>query len=181
MKTSTKVAFAAVVALAAAGQKNAPAVTHAVTHAVNSHAHAVTDVIAAAPDGPGETAFFKAVLADLHAPAGSAADIKSLQAWYPHEYSTWPPAAANNPLDSTLWEPGAWAFNTIYLSGGGVLHVWNYSTAAEGAQANADTIANGSYPNIEAALQSGRGFCGDPSVAPDLNTWSGDTYSTVNC
>ena len=75
-----------------------------------------------------------------------------MTAWVRHETS-WPPAAASNPLDSTLPEPGSTIFNTIVLAGGGVIHVQNYPDAAEGAAATAATIANGHYPRIIAALR----------------------------
>lgn len=123
--------------------------------------------------GPGEAAFVKAVLADLHAPV-TTANVASVEAWVRRE-TPWPPVAANNPLDSTLAEPGATAYNT--LPGGG--HVQNYPTAAVGAAATAATIANGLYPHVLADLQSGSGICGDTATAAEFLTWSGSGYSAV--
>ena len=112
------------------------------------------------------TAFIRAVLADLGAPATSA-DINSLVAWLPHENT----AAKNNPMASTLKEPGSTTFNYI--------GVQNYVTATQGAQATAATLNNGHYPRIVADLKSGRGLCGDSSLAGEFLTWSGNGYSAV--
>jgi hypothetical protein len=122
--------------------------------------------------GGSETAFIGAVLADLGVPADRrAADITSLVSWFPHEFPSWPPAAAWNPMASTLQMPGS----TVYNSAG----VQNYPTAAEGAQATALTLADGYYPLIAADLRSGRGLCGDTAIAAELLTWSGGGYSGV--
>lgn len=117
-----------------------------------------------------ENAFIRAVLADMGAPA-TQADITSLASWFPHEFPSWPPMAANNPMASTMRAAGS----TTYNSAG----VQNYPTAAEGAQATAGTLANGYYPLIAAALRSGRGLCGNPSLAGEFLTWSGNGYSGV--
>jgi hypothetical protein len=111
-------------------------------------------------------AFIKAVLADLGAPA-SRADIGSLASWFPHEGT----AAAYNPMASTLREPGSTTFN---YDG-----VQNYVSAAQGAHATADTLANGLYPGIVAALRSGRGLCGNLNLAAEFLRWSGGGYSRV--
>jgi hypothetical protein len=122
--------------------------------------------------GGSETAFITAVLADLGVPAGKrGADVTSLAAWFPHEFPSWPPAAAWNPMASTLQMPGS----TIYNSAG----VQNYASAAEGAQATALTLADGYYPLIAADLRSGRGLCGNAAIAAELLTWSGNGYSGV--
>lgn len=165
-----------------AGSREALAVAGAVialAAAAGHHAAAGSRGIAAAgigsvpPAGGGEDAFSRAVLADLGAPA-TPADIRSLAAWYRREWPAWPPGAAGNPLDTTLSAPGSWNFNTF----GGGLHVQGYPTAAEGAQATARTLAAG-YPLIVAALRSGRGLCGDPSLSAGFLTWSGGGYSGV--
>ena len=128
--------------------------------------------VPAAPQADSETAFFAAVLAALGAPA-TQADMRSLEAWYPHEYPSWPPAAQDDPLDSTLRMPGSWPYNTF----DGDLHVQSYPTAAEGAQATAATLENG-YPLITAALRSGGGACGN-GFASEFSTWSGNAYEEV--
>jgi hypothetical protein len=142
-----------------------------------AHHHAgprtVPAVTAAAPvAGGSETAFWRALLADLGAPA-SPADLASLRAWRPLE-QPWPPLARWNPLDSILPMPGSWNFNTF----GGGLHVQSYPTAAEGAQADALTLGGGNYPLIVSALRSGAGICGD-GFASEFGTWSGDGYWKV--
>jgi hypothetical protein len=162
---------AAGVLLAAAFSTHAAAHRHTAGHAP---ARTVT-VTAAAPVTSGsETAFIGAVLADLGAP-DTAADVTSLADWFPHEWPQWPPEAANDPLDSILPAPGSTDFNTF----DGNLHVQNYPTAAEGAQATAQTLANGYYPQILAALKSGAGLCGNPNLAAEFDTWSGGGYSGV--
>jgi hypothetical protein len=137
--------------------------------------HAATPASAGPGEAPvsgtGETAYIRAVLADLHAP-DTDADVASVKEWVRHE-TPWPPVAANNPLDSTLPEPGATWFNTLPDG----LHVQNYPNAAEGAAATAATIANGRYPHILAGLTSGAGVCGT-AAADDFATWSG-TYTSV--
>lgn len=119
-----------------------------------------------------ETAFIVAVLADLGAPK-TPADISSMASWYLHEWSSWPPGAANNPWDSTLNAPGATDFNTF----GNGYHVRNYPSATEGAAETAQTLLSG-YPGIVAALRSGRGVCGG-SFSGEFLAWSGNAYSSV--
>lgn len=140
------------------------------------HGHGSGHVGNVAVTSGSEATFFKGVLADLGAPANRA-NIGSLEAWYPHEYPSWPPGAAYNPLDTTLTEPGSWAFNS-FSCGAGVCHVQSYPSATEGAQATATTLAAG-YPRIVAALRSGAGLCGNASVAGEFSTWSGGGYTGV--
>jgi hypothetical protein len=155
------------IAAAAAGVAGTPAVAR---H--HPQPHAAAPAPAAPVTSASETAFFAAVLADLGAP-DDAANAGSLAAWYPHEYATWPPRAANDPLDSTLAMPGSWNYNTF----DGDLHVQEYPTASEGAQATALTLEGG-YPLIVSALRSGSGICG-AGFAPELGRWSGDGYQEV--
>jgi len=117
-----------------------------------------------------ENAFARTVLTDLGAPA-TQAGVTSLTSWFPHEFPSWPPLAANNPMATTMPAAGS----TTYNSAG----VQNYPSASEGAQAIALTLDNGHYPGIVAALRSGRGLCGDPSLAAEFLTWSGNGYSGV--
>jgi hypothetical protein len=69
--------------------------------------------------------------------------------------------------------PGSWPFNTF----DGDLHVQNYPTASEGAQATALTLKGG-YPMIVAALRTGAGICGG-GYASELGRWSGGGYEEV--
>jgi hypothetical protein len=164
MRTLAKVTIAAI------------AVTVITGHST-SHVQAQAGPGEAPVNGTGEAAWVTAVLTDLDAPA-TGANVASVESWVQHETS-WPPAAAGNPLDSTLPSPGSTSFNTIVLAGGGVIHVQNYPDAAEGAAATAATIANGSYPHIVADLAGGAGLCGDTATAADFLTWSGNGYSAV--
>lgn len=139
--------------------------------AAHGHAGAATSTVKAAPvPGGTEAAFMAAVLADLGAPV-TAANLRSLAAWAARE-GCWGCVGVNNPLDSTLPEPGATWFNTF----GGGLHVMNYPDAATGAQATAATIR--AYPLITAALRNGSGACGN-SFAAELSRWSGGGYQEV--
>jgi hypothetical protein len=139
--------------------------------AISGAVHEARAGIGAMPvAGGSEDAFIRATLADLGAPA-TPADIASLASWFPHEYPSWPPWASNNPMSSTLPAAGSTTYNSV--------GVQNYPTAAEGAQATAQTLANGYYPLIVADLKSGRGLCGDPSLAGEFGTWSGNGYYGV--
>lgn len=78
-------------------------------------------------------------------------------------------------MSSTLPMPGVTVCNTLQDGG----HVWNYPTAAEGAQATALTLEGGNwYPAIVAAFRSGTGICGG-GFASELLTWSGNGYPEV--
>jgi hypothetical protein len=137
--------------------------------------HAAPRVTAAAVTGGGETAFVDAVLANLGAPA-TETNRRSLLAWFPHEYPSWPPWADSNPMSSTLPMPGSWTYNTLPDG----LHVQNYPTATEGAQATALTLEGGDwYPQILSALKAGIGLCGNPNLDAEFLTWSGNGYSGV--
>lgn len=142
-------------------------------HAAAAKHHATSRAQTVSVTSGSETAFIRAALADLGAPA-TQADMASMAAWERREYPSWPPGAQNNPWDSTLYEPGSWAFNTF-----GGLHVWNYPTATEGAHATALTLEGGLYPLIVSALRSGAGLCGQPALAGEFRTWSGGGYSSA--
>jgi len=162
------VGIAAGIALASAVAAKGAVIVH--PHA-KAHAQPATVAVASGS----EAAFIAAVLAGLGAPA-TAANKQSLAAWFPREFPSWPPRAASNPMSSTLPMPGSWAYNT--LADG--LHVQNYPSAAEGAQATALTLEGGNwYPHIVAALRSGAGLCGNQSITGELLTWSGSGYSEV--
>jgi hypothetical protein len=139
---------------------------------VAAHAHASTEAAAAAPvTGGSETAFIAAVLADLGAPDTSA-NQGSMAAWGARE-GCWGCVGQNNQWDTILPMPGSWPFNTF----DGDLHVQNYPTASEGAQATALTLKGG-YPMIVAALRTGAGICGG-GYATELGRWSGGGYEEV--
>jgi hypothetical protein len=128
------------------------------------------------PVGPGETAFFTAVLLAIAAPP-TAPDLTSLHNWRLRE-SPWndqPPDGAqytHNPLNTTLVTGGS--SGTVNSVG-----VQTYSSAATGVAATAQTLLSG-YPAIVSALRRGVGLAtGDPSVEAELSTWSDGGYSSV--
>lgn len=164
-------AFAGIaIGIVLASGVTAKAVKAVTAHHAGHAAKAPASPARAAVPAAGEAGFFTAVLADLGAPA-AAANLSSLAAWAAHE-GCWGCVGAWNPLDTTLPEPGSWAFNTF----GGGLHVQSYPSAAEGARATAATI--GGYPLIGSALRSGTGVCGG-GFAGEFLSWSGDGYSEV--
>jgi murein DD-endopeptidase MepM/ murein hydrolase activator NlpD len=77
------------------------------------------------------------------------ANVEAIVAWAAGEGS----CAGNNPLDTTQPKPGATPFNT--LAGGG--HVWNYPSPAVGLAATVETLHNGLYRPIVAALKASAG------------------------
>jgi hypothetical protein len=168
------IGLAAGFAIAAAAGTHAAAAHHATrVTTTDAVAKAAPAVIHAAPVTSGsQTAFWRALLADLGAPV-TQANLAGLDAWRPHE-QPWPSLAQWNPLDSILPMPGSWAFNTF----DGNLHVQNYPTAAEGAEADALTLDGGNYPMIVAAFRSGSGICGG-GFASEFGTWSGGGYEEV--
>lgn len=167
-----KIAGAALGLFLAASVGTRAAVSH--HHPAARAATAKTVPASAAPVASGsQTAFWRALLADLGAPDDQA-NLDGLDAWRPLE-QPWPSLARWNPLDSILPMPGSWDYNTF----DGDLHVQSYPTAAEGAEADALTLENGSYPLIVAALRAGTGLCGNPNLAAEFLTWSGDGYSGV--
>jgi hypothetical protein len=161
-------------------RSSAPGLTVVVGYADPDSAPAGAASASAAVASGSEAAFINAVLIDLGAPL-TAPNSLSLARWFPREYPSWPAWAKWNPMSSTLQMPGAWVYNTI--TGG--RHVWNYPTASEGAEATALTLEGHRdprilwYPRILAALRSGAGLCGNPSIAGELLTWSGGGYSEV--
>jgi hypothetical protein len=173
MRAST-LAVGAIVGFAAVGGGGTAATVTVTRHAAAPPPHRDAPVTSSS-----ETAYLTAVLRDLGAPVTSV-NLTSLAAWVQRETS-WPPAAAFNPLDTTLYEAGATKFNDITLSNGQVIHVWNYPTAAEGAAATAATIAGGNFPHIAAALTAGTGLCGLTVAYQEFLDWSGNGYNTPAC
>lgn len=84
-------------------------------------------------------------------------------------------AAAWNPAATTWPMPGAVPFNTIPTAGGGVVHVWNYATEADGIDATVSTLLeldhNGQpvYGAVLAPLRTGndaRATCEQWALSP---------------
>ena len=171
MRTRWKLGLIGWITVSVFGTGTTGAAVHAVIHAVTRAPQA--QAVSAAPVANGsETAFFTAVLRDIGAPPSSA-NLRALDLWLHREYASgWPGGAKNNPLDSTQYEPGAWAFNTF----NGSEHVWNYPDATEGARATAATLGNGRYGLIVADLRAGGGLC-DSRLASEFSAWSGYGYS----
>jgi len=95
--------------------------------------------------GTTESAFFKQVLADMGAPQ-SASNVAVLEKWSVGEkpknfWSQW-----WNPLNTTQPAAGAVSVNSVGVK--------EYATAAAGEKATAQTIQNGYYPSLAAALKS---------------------------
>lgn len=86
--------------------------------------------------------YFAAVLKLIKAPV-TQKNIAWLVAWAGTENTT----AGNNPLATTQPAAGATVFNSVGVK--------NYPSAASGVVATAQTLQNGYYPAIVAALQSG--------------------------
>lgn len=124
---------------------------------------------AAAPTNASEKAFISALLSTLSAP-DNAANQNSLAAWFRHEFGSWPPRAANNPMATTQPEPGATTYNPIGVK--------NYPDSLTGVKATAATLNNGLYPTIIANLRAGKGICGG-GMAGEFSKWSGGGYSSV--
>lgn len=120
------------------------------------------------PTTASETSMIDSILKGVGAPT-TQANIDSLSAWIQHE-TPWPPVASNNPMNTTLKAAGSTQYNSV--------GVQNYPTPEEGAQANAQTLLGG-YPNIVAALRSGKGLCGNPNLSAEFLKWSGGGYSSV--
>jgi murein DD-endopeptidase MepM/ murein hydrolase activator NlpD len=120
--------------------------------------------------------FAEALVRRLSAPP-SAANIDAIVSWAGGEGS----CARHNPLDTTQPAPGATPYNT--LPGGG--HVWNYRTSEQGLQATAETLNNGLYEPILAALRTDAGVAA-VERAERSSPWGtqrfGDpTYSAAQC
>ena len=60
--------------------------------------------------------------------------------------------AKNNPINTTLEEPGVTPYNTFGVG----LHVWNYPTLTEGVEATVKTLEQANMGLILTALKEGR-------------------------
>jgi hypothetical protein len=96
--------------------------------------------------GEVSTAFYTTVLQRIGAPA-SVQNMQACHAWQVGEGGT----AIYNPWDTTLYMPGATAYNTF----GDNEHVWNYPSVNVGIQATVNTLVNGFYAAIIAAFKVG--------------------------
>jgi hypothetical protein len=131
-----------------------------------------TGVTVTAPASGSEKAFIVALLTSMGAPSTDA-NIQSLSAWFARE-GPWGTQGenGNNPLNTSITGlpgyEGKWSLAPV---------VSIYATASDGIGATVATLKD--YPEIMAALRSGKGLCGNESVAGELSTWSGGGYSQV--
>ncbi len=102
--------------------------------------------------------------------------LRFLANWQSAETRAGSGTAQFNPFNDTLKEPGSWNFNTLNQQTG--FGVQNYKSLADGIQATADTIRNGYYPALLAALRGNNlnalgVVTGQPSAAvrANLSTW----------
>jgi hypothetical protein len=123
----------------------------------------------APPANASEKAWIVAMLAALGAPP-TAANISSITNWISRE-TPWPAVAKYNPLNTTQESPGATQYNSV--------GVRNYTSPANGIIATVQTLENGNYQAIVAALRSGSGLAGSGPWNSELSTWSGGGYSSV--
>lgn len=106
------------------------------------------------------------LLAALSAP-DTAANRKWLDTWHSFEQS----GAKNNPLNTT--QP--WPLATDYNSAG----VKNYPSHAAGIAATVETLRNGRYDAILAALETGNPatFQPDVTLAAELRVWGSVSFA----
>jgi hypothetical protein len=83
------------------------------------------------------------VLRGVNAPLDQP-NVDTLWAWSGAESLPRDRMSINNPLNTTQFEPGAVAFNTLPNG----LHVWQYPDVATGITATVETLLNGHYPVI---------------------------------
>lgn len=112
------------------------------------------------------------VLQAIGAPL-TAANAQFLDTWQRYEGGT----AANNPLNTTQAYGGASNYNSVGVK--------NYPSSYAGTVATAQTLQNGRYPGLLAALRSGNptGYINSSSsaaarVVQDLRTWGTGNFAT---
>jgi hypothetical protein len=114
-----------------------------------------------------QSGWAQALLKALGDPTTSA-NIKSIEHWEQLEGGNWQNTAKYNPLDTTYQLPGS---TNMGGSTAGANGVQAYTSWSQGLQATVDTLKNGSYNDILAALKSGKGLTS--GAASGLSTWSG--------
>jgi len=127
------------------------------------------------PNGQNQKAWSEAILTALGDPLTSA-NIVSIGYWMQNEAGT-PPygiVGANNPINVS--EPGYGGTQIQYEAPG--YYLMSYPTVADGVAATAAYLNNGSYSQVLADLKAGAGLS-DPSLAGELQEYSGNGYSTI--
>jgi len=152
----------------AKGQEQAAAKSAAITAQAGGTAQAA-GLTAAGPGtgqptnttvaGSGQTRedFAKDVLAGIGAPT-TAENIRAMTAWMQAEGGT----AAFNPMNTTQPASGATDYNSVGVK--------NFTSWQQGVQATIQTLQNGHYPNIIAALQQGNN-AGAVAAAVGASPW----------
>lgn len=115
-----------------------------------------------------ETDFAHSLLQALGAPE-TAANIQSLVNWEKREGGQWHNSAHFNPLNTTQSAPGATGMNSVGVKA--------YTSWEQGIKATVDTLHNGKYNDLVAALKSGKGL--SHGSYKGLSTWSGGGYSSI--
>jgi hypothetical protein len=119
--------------------------------------------------------FDTAVLQGLGAPV-NANTLAALRTWARYEdgasLSGNGAIARNNPLNTESQAPGAW--NAV----GAVKGYPNFNT---GVQATLNTLTNGRYAAIVAALQKGTPLSGwdNPAITSEINTWGTHDFASA--
>ncbi len=110
--------------------------------------------------------WYRDVLSGIAAPDNDHTEL-FLNVWQTYEQS----GAQNNPLNTTEPWPGATTFNSAGVK--------NYPTPSAGTGATVDTLENGSYPNILAALHSGNPFTyrNQQAVADQITVWGTPSFA----
>jgi hypothetical protein len=73
--------------------------------------------------------------------------MRAILTWEAAEGGNWNNTAAYNPLNTTMPEPGSAAMNSVGVRA--------YTSWGQGLRATVDTLNNGNYPGILAALAAG--------------------------
>jgi hypothetical protein len=131
------------------------------------------------PTGENELAWSEAILTALGAPLTSA-NIVSVGYWMQNEAGT-PPygvVCANNPINVSTQGYGGTDCQADNPDDPNSNYTQNYPTVADGVAAIAAFLTNGSFDPIVDALRAGDGLT-DPSLASNLEEFSGDGYSTI--
>jgi hypothetical protein len=140
------------------------------------HHHGMGDLLSTVssviPSGSSYTprSFARAVLATEGAPR-TRCNVRAILAWEAAEGGNWNNTAAYNPLNTTLPEPGSSPMNPV--------GVQSYTSWGQGLQATVDTLNNGNYPGILAALSAGDN-AQSVANAVGASPW-GTGYFTASC
>jgi hypothetical protein len=110
--------------------------------------HAVLATLTSIPTGGSYTpqSWAPAFLAAAGEPV-TACNERFVLAWENAEGGAWSNSATDNPLNSTLPEPGSRSINSAGVQA--------YTSWQQGLEADAATLHNGNYPGILSALSAG--------------------------